>query len=132
MVKHLCEVQNYKLWNGSINESHVKLSITSDNAYLAYFKHRSYSNLYRERDFLFLRHLCRVEQAFYFVDTSIENSHFIPFQSIIRGTINYCLTKVEKANGNECRLLMELSVNHAGLLNLQDEVSQELTLRFLK
>lgn len=47
VVKHLCEIQNYKLWNGSINESHVKLSISSDNAYLAYFKHRAYGHLYR-------------------------------------------------------------------------------------
>lgn len=47
VVRNLCEVQNYKLWNGTINESHVKLSITSDNAYLAYFKQRAYSHLYR-------------------------------------------------------------------------------------
>jgi hypothetical protein len=47
VVRHLCEVQNYKLWNGSVNESHVKLSISSDNAYLVYLKQRAYSHLYR-------------------------------------------------------------------------------------
>ena len=43
VVRQLCEVQNYKLWNKSINESHVKLSISSDNVYLVYLKQRSLS-----------------------------------------------------------------------------------------
>lgn len=43
VVRQLCEIQNYKLWNKSINESHVKLSISSDNTYLVYLKQRSLS-----------------------------------------------------------------------------------------
>jgi hypothetical protein len=130
VARHLCEVQNYKLWNGSVNESNVKLSISSDNAYLVYFKQRAYGHLYRERDFLFLRHLCTLERAYFLVDCSVQNSHFIPFQAIQRATIHHCITKLEQLDEGQARLLMEINIDHGGVL--QAEAQAELTLRFLK
>jgi hypothetical protein len=129
-VRQLCEVQNYKLWNKSINESHIKLSISSDNTYLAYMKQRSLSEWFRERDFLFLHHLCKVSSAYYFIDCSIENSHFIPFLSIIRGVVRHCITKLETFNNNQCRLLMKIDIGYEGLLS--NDGRREMTLNFLQ
>jgi hypothetical protein len=117
VVRQLCEVQNYKLWNKCINESHIKLSISSDNTYLVYLKQRSLSEWFKERDFLFLRHLCKVASAYYIIDCSIENSHFIPFQSIIRGVLRHCITKLSPSGDNECRMLMEINIGYDGLLS---------------
>lgn len=40
VLRHLCEAQNQKLWNKSINESQVKWSISSENAAIAYRKQK--------------------------------------------------------------------------------------------
>jgi hypothetical protein len=118
------------LWNGSINESLVKLSISSDNAYLVYLKQRAYSHLYRERDFLFLRHLCKQGQAHFLVDCSVHHPQFIPFSSIQRANLHHCITKVEPSQNGHSRLLMDISIDHGGVLQAQAQT--ELTLRFLK
>jgi len=93
-MRHLCELQNYKLWNATINESQMKLPITSDNTFIMYMKQRAQSEWHKERDFLFLKHVFKMSERYYMVDKSIDNSHFIPFQSINRGTINYAVSRV--------------------------------------
>ena len=56
IAENLGEIQNYKIWNSAINESQVKLAITSDNCLISYMKFKSPSEWYRERDILFIRH----------------------------------------------------------------------------
>lgn len=36
-----------------------------------YQKHKAFSEWYRERDFLYLKHLFKMEECFYLVDKSI-------------------------------------------------------------
>jgi hypothetical protein len=79
---------------------------------------------------LFLHHLCKVSSAYYFIDCSIENSHFIPFLSIIRGSLRHCITKLEAFSNNQCRLLMKIDIDYEGLLTTEGR--QDMTLRFLQ
>lgn len=95
VIKHLCELQNYKLWNASVNESQIKLPITSENTFIMYLKLRSAYEWFKERDFLFLRHVFKMADRYYMIDRSVDNSHFIPFQSIFRGNIDYSVSRVE-------------------------------------
>lgn len=68
---HLCEAQNEKLWNKSINESQVKWSISSENASIAYRKQKIDREWFKERDFLFIRYLFKKKDSHYIVDRSI-------------------------------------------------------------
>ena len=52
-----------------------------------------------ERDFLFIRYLFRKGGCHFIVDRSIDNNHFIPFQSIQRGFIHHCIFKVQSIQG---------------------------------
>lgn len=63
------------------------------------------------------------------MDVSLDSHHFIPFESILRGNINHCVTKVETVEEGS-RMLVDIDINHAGLLPF--EAKQELTVRFLK
>lgn len=81
---------------------------------------RSFSEWYRERDYLQLMHMFKQGQAYYIVQKSIEHSSFIPFQSITRGHIDQIVWKVERASESAdtaCRVTMEMKADHQGLLN---------------
>ena len=95
LLTQICEVQNEKLWNSSINQSQIKWAISSQNAYIIYRKQKAYSEWYRERDFVFIKYLFKKGNSHYLIERSIENTHFIPFQSIHRGNIHYSVCRLD-------------------------------------
>jgi hypothetical protein len=63
------------------------------------------------------------------IEKSFENTNFIPFQSIVRGKINHCVTKIVE-NQKETKIFMDIDIINGGLLN--DAHSEEITLNYLK
>lgn len=72
----------FKNWHPEIVQAEIKLNILSENSAIVYQKHKAYSKWYRERDFIFLRHVFKVAEDYYIADKSIENINFIPFSTI--------------------------------------------------
>ena len=50
----------YPIWNDQIVQAGIKLRISSDNSVIVYQKHKQYSKWYRDRDFVYLRHVFKV------------------------------------------------------------------------
>jgi len=94
VCKAIYNVQLYKQWHPEINEGQVKLKISSENSCINYLKMKAYSEWYRERDFLFLLHMFRMDNSYFIVGKSIENANFIPFQSITRAKIIHYIWKI--------------------------------------
>jgi hypothetical protein len=129
VLRVLCEVQNEKLWNRAVNESQAKWAITSENAYIFYRKQKSINEWFRERDFLFIRYLFRQGAAHFIIDRSIDNPHFIPFQSIQRGRIDHCIIKVQKELEG-VSVLIDFKADYAGLLT--SELKKTMALSYLR
>lgn len=53
--------ESHKYWNPDIDVFTVKNKISSENSVLIYQKDKSRGFLYRERDYLFLRHCFSIE-----------------------------------------------------------------------
>lgn len=81
----LVDPANYHLWNSEVDFGNIRLRIYSENTVIAYQKHRALDRHFRERDFLYLRHLFQKDGVVYLVDKSIEHSSFPPFDYIARG-----------------------------------------------
>jgi hypothetical protein len=81
-----------------------------------YEKRKAFSKWYRERDFLYLRHHFQLSGSFYIVDKSIENTNFIPFDTIHRGKIVYQVIKISPAQQGS-RIIIEAHIENGGLLN---------------
>jgi hypothetical protein len=81
-LRAILDVPLYEHWHPQVVHGHVNLRISSENSAIVYQKNRGYSKWYRERDFLYLRHVFRQGDSYFIADKSIENSHFIPFQTI--------------------------------------------------
>ena len=90
----LYNVDLYKLWHPTVHESQQKIRISCENCSIFYQKHKPYSKWYRERDYLYLKHVFKLGEHYYLADKSFENTNFIPFSSIQRAKINYSLTRV--------------------------------------
>ena len=134
VCKAIYNVQLYKHWHPEIDEGQIKLKISSENSCITYLKAKAFSEWYKERDYLLLTHMFRVQNSYYIVEKSIENSSFIPFQSITRGKFIYIVWRIEPETSSKsktkCRVIMEVKANHEGLLNKNHQ--KELTLRLLK
>ena len=118
----------YKVWHPEVVQGDIKLTISSDNSAISYQKHKEYSKWYRERDFLYLRHIFKMGNDYYIADKSIENTNFIPFDTINRGRFVYQISKISpSASGT--RLVIECQIEHGGLLNRNH--ADELTVRYL-
>lgn len=126
MVEHLCEAEHEKLWNKQVSESQVKWAISSENACIFYRKQKSIGEWFRERDFLFIRYLFRKGGCHFIVDRSIDNNHFIPFQSIQRGFIHHCIFKVQSIQGGVL-LHIDYKVEHEGLLTSEQKKTMALS-----
>ena len=127
-MRGLTNVPLYKVWHPEVVQGDIKLGISSDNCAISYQKHREYSKWYRERDFLYLRHIFKLHTGYYIADKSIENTNFIPFDTIHRGRIIYQIAKVSPSSTGT-KLVMECQIDHGGLLNRSH--ANELTLRYL-
>ena len=92
------------------------MKISSENSCIGYLKLKALSEWYRERDYVFLMHLFKFKHGYYLVGKSIENTNFVPFQSIIRGTIKHVIWKISESK-NGCSIAMEINIDHGGLLN---------------
>lgn len=95
VIKHLCEIQHEKLWNSTVNESQIKWNITTENSAIVYRKQKSDSEWFKERDFLFLRHLFLIDNSAFIIDRSIEHPYFIPFQTIHRAQLFFSLCRLD-------------------------------------
>ena len=60
-----------KAWNQEVLQSEIKVSISSENSAIIYHKNRPFSQWYRERDYLYLRHVFKYDEDFYVADKSI-------------------------------------------------------------
>ena len=117
----------YKNWHPQIEEAEIKLKISSENSFLIYQQVKSYSEWYRDREYLVLLHAFVDKEdvidghptACYLVGKSIENTNYVPLLSLTRGNIDYMVWKIEefKGNANKSKVKMELKIDHRGLLN---------------
>lgn len=57
-------------------------------------KSKALSEWYKERDYLLLAHMFHMKDTYYIVSKSIENSMFVPFSSIVRGTFYHLVWKI--------------------------------------
>lgn len=128
-LKALFSVPLYKNWHPEIIHGQVKLSISSENSAIVYQKHKALSKWYRERDYLYLRHIFKMGESYFIADKSIENSNFVPFETIHRGKIAYQIIKVTE-NESGSRVIIECQIEHGGLLNRA--YMEELTMRYLR
>lgn len=75
-------------WNDEIDTFTVKTKISSENTVLIYEKNKAQGILYRERDFLYLRHCFSVlnmkQKNTFIIDKSIDSIHHPPFMSVVR------------------------------------------------
>lgn len=75
-------------WNDEVDVFTVKTKISSENTALIYEKNKAYGLLYRERDFLYLRHCFSVmnlkQKNTFMIDKSIDSIHHPPFMSVVR------------------------------------------------
>jgi hypothetical protein len=71
VCKILVDSDLTKKWNSEVDESQVKQLITSENSLICYQKHHRCSKLFKERDYLFLRHAFSIKDSIYIVDRSI-------------------------------------------------------------
>lgn len=79
VCKAIYNVQLYKYWHPEIDEGQIKLKISSENSCITYLKTKAFSQWYRDRDYLLLTHMFRMQNAYYIVEKSIENANYIPF-----------------------------------------------------
>ena len=71
--------------------------------------------------------------VYYIVSKSIENSNYVPFQSITRGNYYYMVWKIEQeghSDNKKSRVIMEMKIDHSGLLNRANH--KELSRRYLQ
>lgn len=75
-------------WNEEVDMITVKTKISSENTALLYEKNKSQGMLYRERDFLYLRHCFSISDQknanSFIVDKSIDSIHQPPFMTVVR------------------------------------------------
>lgn len=80
---------NSKLWNSEVDVFQIKTKISVENSALIYQKNKALGFLYRERDFLFLRHcfskIIDKHQATFIIDKSIDSVNHPPFMTVSRG-----------------------------------------------
>lgn len=94
--KAIYNMHLYKYWHPEISEAQVKLKISSENSCLTYQQLKPYSEWYRARDFLTLLHLFKEANCYYIVGKSIENTNYIPLQSVTRGNIDHMVWKIKE------------------------------------
>lgn len=123
-------LQTFKNWNTEVEEIAVKTLIASENTAIMYMKIKSYSRIYRARDFLFLRHAFRKDNEIYVVDNSIENVNYPPFYTIVRGKLQTVWGFLPNSNDTECLLAIDITINHEGFLN--DDQNTNLSTQYLK
>jgi len=70
-LRTMINVPLYKHWHPEIVHGHINLRISSENSAIVYQKHKAYSKWYRERDFLYLRHVFKKGENFFIADKSI-------------------------------------------------------------
>lgn len=87
------------------------------------------SEWFKERDFLFLRHLFVREDSCFIIDRSIEHPYFIPFEAIHRAHIHFAVCRLDRASEGT-RLLMDFKVDHGGLLSQSHK--KTMALEYLK
>jgi hypothetical protein len=105
---------NYHFWNDEVDIGNIKLRIYSENTVIAYQKHKAFDKNYRERDFLYLRHLFQRNNVIYMVDKSIEHSNFPPFDYITRGEIKLALWAFEAINYKSTKLIYMVHTSFKG------------------
>lgn len=106
----------------------IKIRIIAENSAIMYQKHKAYNRFYRARDYLYLRHVFAEGSYHYVIDKSIENSHFPPFSSIIRGNMRSCIWCLRERK-DETEITMEVDVAHEGFLTVEQQ--EQLTERYL-
>jgi hypothetical protein len=94
VCRAICNVQLYKYWHQIIDEGQIKVKIPYENSCIMYLKTKAFSEWYRNRDYLVLAHLFKTNNIYYIVQKSIENTTYVPFQSITRGNVEHCIWKI--------------------------------------
>jgi hypothetical protein len=82
--------ESHCAWNPEIDIFTIKSMISSENSVLAYQKDKSKGFLYRERDYLFIRHCFSIDlrdrkKRVFMVEKSIDSINTPPFMTVARG-----------------------------------------------
>ena len=97
-------------WNDDIDILTIKTKISSENTVLFYEKNKPQGILYRERDFLFLRHCFSItefkQKNTFIIDKSIDSIHQPPFMTVVRAEKQLLWGLIEKESGKECILIV--------------------------
>ncbi len=125
----LIDPTNYHLWNSEVDFGNIKLRIYSENTVVAYQKHKAFDNHFRERDFLYIRHLFQKKGVVYMVDKSIDHSSFPPFDYITRGEVKLAVWAFEETGASLTRVTYMLHMNFGGTLG--GNKSAESMIRYL-
>ena len=75
LFQALSEIEFMKKWNGTINsdESRIISVIQSERSAIIYEKRKQYGLFYLPRDFVYLRHVIKLNNAIYILDKSVEH-----------------------------------------------------------
>jgi hypothetical protein len=126
----LIDPSNYHYWNDEVDLGNIKLRIYSENTVIAYQKHKAFDKNYRERDFLYLRHLFQRNNVVYMVDKSIEHSNFPPFDYITRGEIKLALWAFEAVSPQSTKVTYMIHTSFKG--SIGGAKVSELMTRYLE
>ena len=87
-------------WNDEIDIMTIKTKISTENTILFYEKNKPQGILYRERDFLFLRHCFSIsdlkQKNTFIIDKSIDSIHHPPFMTVVRAEKKLIWGLIEK------------------------------------
>ena len=122
--------EDFKRINREVEEFSIKNLIRGENTTVLYMNLRKQSALYRERDFLFLRHAFRKENTLYLVDKSIESPDYPPFMTIVRGEMRAVWGFVQNKEIEQTLLILDLTIDNEGMLT--EEQNSSLALKYLR
>jgi hypothetical protein len=113
----------------------IKNKIGSENSVLVYQKDKSRGFLYRERDYLFLKHCFSVEDLdnrhrIFMVEKSIDSIHTPPFMTVARGEKDLIWELIGKPEEKECLLIVQGLIKGGGYMNASENL--EMTIKHHK
>lgn len=106
----------------------IKNILKSENVSIVYQKNKAMSKIYRGRDFIFIRHVFKMNNNLYIIDKSIENASYPPFLTIVRGDLQIIYSIIQNNNGHT--IAADVEIQNQGYIN--DSQNYCLSMLFLK
>ena len=111
----MAEIDFMKKWNGAINQQESRYIglIHSQNSAVIYERRNQYGYFYLPRDYIYLRHSFEIDGTYFIIDKSIEHDECPSYIKIIRGEINYSITRINKIE-NKIEVCIETEITNGG------------------